>query len=66
MLSKVGECITEITYHQVDIFHDTSIIKLHTGPLKPADVGFHLNCSRQDAVGKVIIHCGMLAEQPEI
>ena len=57
---------TKITYHQVNILHNTSIIKLHIGPLKSADVGFHLNSSRQDAIGKLIIQRGMLVEQPEI
>ena len=54
-----------VTYHQVNILHYTSVIKLHAGTLKSSNVGFHLNCSRQDAVGKAIVHCRMLAQQPE-
>lgn len=34
------------TYHQVNIFHYTSIIELNAGTLQSADVGFHLNGSR--------------------
>lgn len=54
------------TYHQVDIVHNTPIIKVHTGAIKPADVGFHLQCPGNDAVGKFFVHCGMLAEHPWI
>lgn len=53
-----------IAYHQVDILHHTPIIKLHAGAEKPADVGLHLNRSREDAVGKFIVDRGMLAKQP--
>ena len=57
--------LTNTTYHQVNVIHYTSVPKLNTGPLKSADVGFHLNCSRQDAVGKLIVHGRVLTEQPE-
>lgn len=52
------------TYHEVDIVHNSPVIKVHTGAIKPADVGFHLQCPGNDAVGKFFVHCGMLAEHP--
>lgn len=62
-LYKVKKAIGT-TYHQVDILHKTAIIKVHTGAIKPADVGFHLQCPGNYAVGKFFVHCGMLAEHP--
>ena len=52
------------TYHQVNILGYTAIVKLHAGSLESADVGFHLNRSGQDAVGKIIIEGWMLTKQP--